>query len=286
MMRVGGRGTEKQIPTPEALGTWGAQFYVRMDDICRRLARDVATKVDVRPSVVDQILDPVLEQTAPGKNVTVERVGDAVACPNYFPPGYISSSILDSFHYFGVEKKSANEELHDDQRHINNHSAHTDSGLLTVVVCTDEPGLEVYDEFFEKWFAVEQLLHDFVRRRRAASEATTTTNAHRRYAFVFWGDSIAYLSKQIAPCLHRVGSSRHERVSVVFKQRCLVLATACRYQEDYKLADQQQKALDATNIRVVPWSSQNSNNSSSKSSSSNDSSSLIGQTTRKTHSES
>jgi len=44
--------------------------------------------------------------------------------------------------------------------------------------------------------------------------------------------------------MHRVGKSEKERYSVVFKQRTTPLTTACRYQEDYILADLQMKAVD------------------------------------------
>ena len=51
--------------------------------------------------------------------------------------GLTTKHSLDSFYYHGVVASDVAAETHDEARHINNHAAHTDSGLMTVVVCTD-----------------------------------------------------------------------------------------------------------------------------------------------------
>jgi hypothetical protein len=112
---------------------------------------------------------------------------------------------------------------------------HTDSGLMTVVVCTDEPGLEVLDPLLGHWVAIERLIH---------AHCADKGLSHRHFACVFYSDSLDYLVKRLErpdkprPCFHRVQKTLGgaERCSIVFKQRTAPLATAARYQEDYYLA--------------------------------------------------
>jgi hypothetical protein len=120
-------------------------------------------------------------------------------------------------------------------RYYNNHAAHTDSGLLTVVITTDVPGLELVDQKEKKWLAIERLVHTFV--REANGTSLEGDLGHRRYAVVFWSDSLEYLvaGKRLPEgwnmpraCLHRVEKCDSGRYSVVFKQRTTPLKTACR----------------------------------------------------------
>lgn len=128
---------------------------------------------------------------------------------------------------FGKEENDKKET--ETMRYHNNHAAHTDSGLLTVVVTTDMPGLELVDQKEKKWIAIEQLIHKYVQQQSGC-----TPFAHRRYAVVFWSDSIDYLlsGKDLrhrpVSCLHRVERCDTGRYSVVFKQRTTPLKTACR----------------------------------------------------------
>jgi isopenicillin N synthase-like dioxygenase len=96
---------------------------------------------------------------------------------------------MDNFHYwnnFNKEKKTALEINNPkaakvEDRFHNNHSSHSDSGLMTVVVTTDEPGLEVQDQSTGKWIALEMLLHQYVKNLEGPYP-------HRKYATIFWGD--------------------------------------------------------------------------------------------------
>jgi len=212
------------------MGKTGMKLYEQLDQICRRTAHEAVKKLGIPAKKVDYLLDPVHHIGKP-----VERDPDHpdVCYSTYVPDGFVSSSIMDNFHYYNAfEKPVVKEE--GGERFYNNHSAHTDSGLLTVVVTTDEPGLEVYDQQLKQWIALEHHLHQHVK---------TSRKSHRQYATIFWADSVSYLKAPgLQPCLHRVGKSTKERHSVVFKQRTSTLTTPCRYQEDYILADIQKKA--------------------------------------------
>jgi len=226
-------------------------------------------ELKLSPTLVDKVLDPVMKR---GDIPT--REGNTTATP-YIPKGYISSSILDNFHYynkFDKADKYDNKKNEDSpvpkgelDRFHNNHAAHTDSGLLTVVITTDTPGLEVVDQELGKWVAIERLIHKYV-------QNSNIEKAWRRYAIVFWSDSIAYLirdatgKKQVQleslsrvpeSCLHRVQKCDGERYSVVFKQRTTPLTTPPRYQEDFPLAKKQLEAVDATegleSWRIPNW---------------------------------
>uniref|UniRef100_A0A7S4HQ56 Fe2OG dioxygenase domain-containing protein n=1 Tax=Vannella robusta TaxID=1487602 RepID=A0A7S4HQ56_9EUKA len=188
---------------------------------------------------LDRIVDPVVEV---GSNIQCIEATEEVYS-NYHPNGFISSSIMDSFHYFNLFEPT-DKGKKEDKPFINNHGSHTDSGLMTMVVCTDEPGLEVLDQKTDEWIAIEDLLHQYVNERG---------ENHREYATIFWGDSSAYLvpankTKPVTPLFHRVGQCNRERYSVVFKQRTSVTTTPPRYQEDYLLAQKQLDSLEKSGI--------------------------------------
>jgi len=201
------------------------------------------------PSCVDKILDPVYKV-----GVEPERNGETVLS-QYAIPGYVSSSIMDNFHYYNnIHAENQNLENHE-VRFQNNHAAHTDSGLMTVVVCTDVPGLEVFDQKLNKWISLENQLHKWV---KETQDVKKNPLAHRYFATVFWGDSVCYLNDKSAnlnSTIHRVSSAPIERFSVVFKQRTTPTFTAPRYQEDYELAETQLAALDDLKKQnMIQWS--------------------------------
>jgi len=274
MMRIGG-GNCPELEIPEDLGNIGAQLYENLDQICRNLAYKTMEELKLSPTLVDKVLDPVMK-----RGVIPTREGNTTATP-YIPKGYISSSILDNFHYYNKFDKTDsydNKQIENSpakgepDRFHNNHAAHTDSGLLTVVVTTDTPGLEVVDQQLGKWVAIERLIHKYV-------QNSNIEKAWRRYAIVFWSDSIIYLIRDATgkkqaqleslprvpeSCLHRVQRCDGERFSVVFKQRTTPLTTPPRYQEDFPLAKKQLEAVDATegleSWRVPNWKYNTGNN--------------------------
>jgi len=268
MMRAGGRGTTLTFPssyddTGYDMGIEGMKLYQQLDQLCRAATEEATKRLGVPPSQLVKILDPVYNN----KSGTSQRNGD-FCYTDFMFPGYISSSILDNFHYFNHTSKDSSDEnenenenetkeKHED-RFFNNHASHSDSGLMTVVVVTDTPGLEVFDQKLSYWIALEQHIHDYLAKNKLSSSSSSShwlqKYPHRKYATLFWGDSHVYLqSKRLSECMHRVAKSPLERFSVVFKQRTSPTATAPRYQEDYELASVQLRAVDLiSNKRRLP----------------------------------
>jgi hypothetical protein len=268
MFRVGNGASELLVP--QAMGEKSTILYEKLDQICRKEAIDAISNLSSSPcspleatQMVEQILDPVqdlgskclfAEEDNKGKEdeKAKRRVGSGFVTTKYVPNGYVSSSILDCFHYQREFDKEGNKEekteepkYEETERFQNNHGSHTDSGFLTLVVTTDFPGLEIFDPVVGEWIAPEAQLHEYLKKKGEKGPLP-----HRNYAFLFWSESVCYLNKNknVAPfkaCVHRVGRCKEKRSSVVFKQRTAPLYTACRYQEDYPLAKVQMDALVA-----------------------------------------
>jgi len=264
MMRIGGVGqkelqypTKEEINTTEDFGIVGSQLYEYLDQMCREVAREALEYVNAPTERLEEVLDPV------HKIGTIPKRKGHFVETEYVIPGFVSSSIMDNFYYynkFDEDKNDDGENEHGERFH-NNHAAHSDSGLLTVVVVTDVPGLEVYDQCNKEWIAIEQLLHEY--------SSDENPLAHRRYATFFWSDSVTYLKfpegvPPFEPCLHRVGRCEGTRYSVVFKQRTTPLATAPRYQEDYELAVVQMSAVDNKNPKLQTYGTNKTNPSAKK----------------------
>jgi len=235
MIRSAGRGTKLLFPgvyndTPH-FGSSSLRLYRALDQTCRQALHGVCDKLKISRNNADRIVDEV-NQIKPSVEVKSTSSGD-VCTTSYMHEGYISSSLLDVFCYgnsFSVEDGSS------DKFH-NNHSSHTDSGILTLVPVADVPGLEVEDQTLQAWLPLEKMVHE-------------SMGDHRRYGTIFWGDSYIYLTKtQLKPCLHRVAKSDKVRYSIVFKMRTKPLATAPRYQEDYDLALLQLRSLHSVQGR-------------------------------------
>lgn len=231
MMRLQGHGGS--LLMPQELQGAGPPLFQDMDALCRDLEGKVLAAKGMDKRVLSHILDPT-----PKSPVEAICVSDGnVVCSSYLPDGFVSSSIMDNFHYCG-EAASPLEENKDQEhaeRFVNNHSSHTDSGLMTAVVTTDVPGLEVLDQSCNEWIAIEQHMHEFAKAQGVD---------HRSFAVFFWGDSVVHLGVEGAtPSLHRVQRTDKERFSVVFKQRTSPLTTPPRYQEDYDLIGIQNRAL-------------------------------------------
>merc|ERR1712087_45579 len=204
---------------------------------------------------VDDILDPInCIQTDIQNGIQSDSNLDKFS--SFVPDGYISSSIMDNFHYYAPSK-----EKH--ERFYNNHSSHTDSGLMTAVIVTDEPGLEIFDQRDNRWISIEQEVMRYV---KESGQSERDPLCHRKYATFFWSDSVEYLNNApfekkgmeikdttLTPLFHRVADCKGERYSVVFKQRTAPLRTHCRYQEDYVLASIQQKVDTESKNAYTLW---------------------------------
>jgi len=244
MIRAGGHGTTLPLPgrypIPGKVGQWSAHFgesslklYQYLDQTCRQSLYKVADVLALPHQNVDKLLDPVSKDV----NISIQEKekGIYICSTSYMHPGYVSSSMLDVFRYgntFSTEDKS-------DQKFKNNHSSHSDSGILTIVPVADVPGLEVHDQLLDSWIALEKIIHVGV-------------DNYKNFGTIFWGDSFEYLTKtHVKACMHRVEKSDKTRYSIVFKQRTKPTATAPRYQEDYDIAVMQQRSLNKVHGKSV-----------------------------------
>ena len=237
-------------------GKYGMQIYQALDLKSRQLAQNTMIKMGKSPKCVQDILDPIYK-TNNDNNIDENIIKNGKnSYSSFMPNGYISSSIMDNFHYY-----PPSHEKH--EKFYNNHSSHTDSGLITVVITTDEPGLEIMDQKISKWIPIEQLIQKYL---NDIGEYDKDKLCHRRYATFFWSDSVEYLNNapynddnkgnqkyNLKPLFHRVADCKNERYSVVFKQRTAPLRTHCRYQEDYILASIQQKVDTKSKNAYTLW---------------------------------
>merc|ERR1719233_215452 len=133
-MRCIGRHNDEGYTFPNAaFGRFGMRIYQILDLQSRALAKNTMAMMGKCTKSVDDILDPMHDIDSNVEDYIVES-GDSVFS-RFMPDGYISSSIMDNFHYFPPSQAKH-------ERFYNNHSSHTDSGLMTAVIVTDEPGLE------------------------------------------------------------------------------------------------------------------------------------------------
>lgn len=256
MMRCCGVGTNLESPGSTDgnldLGVLGMQLYEKLDQTCRQHTAKVVERLGLLLPQHVKILDPVYMTD---KKVVRSSTDPSVCVSEYVLPHFISSSIMDNFHYYNSfhkeQKERAEETISEtkNKRFYNNHASHTDSGLMTLVVVTDVPGLEVFDKKEQVWIALEDLLHEYIYTQQKSQDP----HAHRRYATIFWADSCIYLNEKqdkgtshIQATFHRVEKSEKERYSVVFKQRTTPTTTPPRYQEDYEILNKQ---LDALKLR-------------------------------------
>eukprot|EP01084_Bolivina_argentea_P176414 305296_1 len=233
-------------------GKYGMLIYQALDLKSRQLAKDTVYALGKSRQCVDDILDPIHQIT---DNITQDGKR---AFSSFMPNKYISSSIMDNFHYYPPSPEK-HKKFH------NNHASHTDSGLMTAVIITDEPGLEVYDQSTKQWIQLEALMQKYLKER---GEYDKDPLCHRRYATFFWSDSVEYLNNasyvdarkeyenkdtKLKALFHRVANCPNERYSVVYKQRTAPLRTHCRYQEDYVLASIQQKVDTESKNAYTLW---------------------------------
>eukprot|EP01084_Bolivina_argentea_P191911 329568_1 len=265
MMRCIGNITEKHKNAyifPDCgdgnFGKYGMQIYQVLDLKSRQLAKNTMIKLGKLGKYVDDLLDPINKiNNDIDKNILQN---DKHTFSTFMPNEYISSSIMDNFHYYAPS--------HDKHKKFyNNHACHTDSGLMTAVIITDEPGLELFDQKIQKWIQIEELMQTYLKENGLYKENEL---CHRKYATFFWSDSVEYLNnapfvnggiikKKIKPLFHRVADCKNERYSVVFKQRTAPLRTHCRYQEDYILASIQQKVDTESKNAYTLWNDKKQN---------------------------
>lgn len=173
------------------------QVYGDFDEIGRKVFPLLLARTDVPQSDISKMIDPRPESSM-GKIIV--EYSDSSTTSNLVPTNYISSSNVDLFHYYNDPSTEAKWPM--------NHSSHTDSGILSFIPCSDEPGLDFYDQKLNCWLAIEDLIH------------RSAPGKYQEYGIVMVSDSIEQISKkQIAAGLHRVSRGVRPRDSIVFKMR-------------------------------------------------------------------
>lgn len=91
-------------------------LYEKMELFLRNIEYEVVDRLSISKDAVDRILDPICEVDQP---VFRDKDDSAVCCSKFVPKNYISSSIMDCFHYFEPNRQKS-------VRFVNNHGSHTD----------------------------------------------------------------------------------------------------------------------------------------------------------------
>ena len=209
-------------------GVLGLLLFEKLDVLSRNIMNDVLTLYNKQESILNDILDPI--------NISNGNISrDKQHCfGEYTLNGYISSSVLDCYHYFGITQNNNNKDKSDDGYKYG-HNVHNDSGLITLIPMTfNNPSLQVFDQKEDEWINIEKLLIEYC----------NNNDKDKQYGIVILGESVnPYINKHInnlnntlKPCFYRIDNGKDDRFSVVYKQRTAPLRSHARYQEDFFLA--------------------------------------------------
>lgn len=128
MIRAAGRNTDLYLPAqvgPDRnFADLSLRLYEMLDQLGRRHLHAVSQQLGLRASAVDRVLDPVNKRSI---DPLLEDSDLGAKCAtDYMFPGFISTSILDVFHYFNNFRS---EEADKDDQFHNNH-AYVNAGCL------------------------------------------------------------------------------------------------------------------------------------------------------------
>jgi hypothetical protein len=197
-LRAAGRGFEGLRFPSSAFAEASLQVYQDLDSMCRSTLLDILKHLNIPQGEMDKMLDPLAltDQDA----LKVDFTEDSTVC-NLVPDGYVSSSNLDLFHYFNSPETVQQWQM--------NHYSHVDSGILSLIPCSDEPALDFFDQKLNCWIPLERVLHE-----------QAPSGKYHRYGIYMTAESLEKSSNGgIKSGLHRVTRGDQPRNSVVFKQR-------------------------------------------------------------------
>jgi len=225
-VRAGGKGSKLPYPSDGEIdfGLEALRSYYLFDELGRSCLDKLTKELKLDKKRMDLLLDPPPPQTH-----QVVREGNYVWA-DFLPDYYVSSSNVDVFIYPNLDKYNDN--------WSSNHPAHVDSGILSLIPCSDLPGLEFQDQKLNAWIAVEELIQNNVKE----------PESYRQYVVIMVGECLNLESnKRIGAGMHRVRripESKGPRYSIVYKMRARPVITGPRYQQDYAIIDIQSKALN------------------------------------------
>lgn len=192
------------LPTPSLLLRHGLVLAARLDTLSRQLCAEAAGAAEG----VAALLDPL-------------------AAAGTLPAHYVSSSALESLHYWGAGSSS---DLRAVALSDDSTAPTTDASLVTVVVCSDTPGLEVYDAVLGGWVQVERLLHEYCAQHSTPLKGNALS--HRRFAVVLFGDAVHHLRAGARGCPHRLGAAESMKARYAVHYKCCVAPLATQVAPD------------------------------------------------------
>jgi len=224
-VRAGGKGSKLPYPPGDPdFGKESLRCYYLFDQLGRLCLDKLTQELKLDKKRMDLLLDPPPPQTH-----VIVREGDHVWA-DFLPDNYVSSSNVDVFIYNNLDKFN--------DKWSSNHPAHVDSGILSLIPCSDLPGLEFLDQKLNAWIAVEELIKNNIK----------ADESHYQYVVIMVGECLNLESnKRIGAGMHRVRripEYNGSRYSIVYKMRGRPAVTGPRYQQDYAIIDIQSKALE------------------------------------------
>eukprot|EP01084_Bolivina_argentea_P081608 147768_1 len=229
---------EKDDSNPNDFGVLAMLLFEQSDILCRNIMKDVLNTFNKPESILNNILDPINKING---NILRNKTNDHEHCfGEYTLNGYISTSILDCYHYFSCKDNKYG------------HDRHTDSGLVTFIPITDyNPSLQVFDQKENEWINIEQLVFEY---------CIKNDENECEYGVIMSGECVnPYINKhinseenQLHACQYRINNGNKERFSVVYKQRTAPLRSHARYQEDFVLAKMHSEIdVDSVHSRLM-----------------------------------
>jgi len=224
-VRAGGKGSNLPFPAGKPdFGVQAVKCYYLFDKLGRSCLNAITQELQLDKQRMNLLLDP----PSPSRHQIVRDSENVWT--DFLPEGYVSSSNVDVFIYPNLDKHN--------NLWSSNHPAHVDSGILSLIPCSDLPGLEFQDQKLNAWIAVEELIHKNIK----------PTESHNQYVVVMVGECLNIESnKRIGAGMHRVRripEVNGPRYSIVYKMRSRPAVTGPRYQQDYAIIEIQSKALN------------------------------------------
>jgi len=228
-VRIGGKDSKLKYPVVNDFdfGKCSTDCYKLLDIFGRKILDDMINDLDLDRKYIEELLDPFPIDL---NHVDIVRDGDFVYT-GFLPPDYVSSSNLDLFIYNNLDAYN--------EKWTSNHPAHVDSGIITLIPCSNQGALEFKDQTLNAWVAVEQMILDHCK---------TSGESNYSYIIIMTGETLEKRTEsKLKSGLHRVRRMKEnegKRYSAVHKLRSKPSVTGARYEQDYILVGIQENSIE------------------------------------------